>query len=149
MTFAPDPEILASLASGDATFALVQNGQIVHKVFGRGVGPALAALDEHPDLLRGAVVYDTIVGKAAAALFVLGGAQSVYAETISDAAVALLQEAGVACCWQTRTGQIINRRGDGLCPFEQAVLTCQTPEACLPVIRQTLARLRATSGPVK
>ena len=149
MTFTPNPEILALLASGDVTFVLVQNGQIVHKVFGRGVGPALAALDEHPDLLRGAVVYDTIVGKAAAALFVLGGAQCVYAETVSDAAVALLQGAAIECRWHTRTGQIINRRGDGLCPFEQAVLACQTPADCLPVIRQTLARLRAASGPVK
>ena len=36
-----------------------------------------------------------------------------------------------------------NRQGTGLCPFEQAVLELQKPEDCLPVIRQTLARLMA------
>lgn len=110
---------------------------------GRGIGPALSALDRLPDQLAGATVYDTIVGKAAAALFVLGGVRAVYAGTVSDSAVALLQRAGVECCWGVRTEQIINRTGNGLCPFEQAVLDCDEPADCLPVIRETLARLRA------
>lgn len=143
MIFTPDPALLARLSRGEISFAVVQGGKVVHECMGRGIGPALDALDRLPQLLADAVVYDTIVGKAAAALFILGGVRAVYAATISDSAVALLTQAGVDCRWGVRTDQIANRAGDGLCPFEQAVLTCAEPADCLPVIRETLARLRA------
>ena len=143
MIFTPDPALLARLSRGEISFAVVQGGKVVHECMGRGIGPALDALDRLPQLLAGAAVYDTIVGKAAAARFILGGVRAVYAATISDSAVALLTQAGIDCRWGVRTDQIVNRTGDGLCPFEQAVLTCAEPADCLPVIRETLARLRA------
>lgn len=143
MSFPPDSALLARLSRGEVSFAVVRGGAVVHECMGRGIGPALSALDHLPDKLAGAEVYDTIVGKAAAALFILGGVRAVYAGTISDSAVALLERAGVECRWGVRTGQIVNRTGDGLCPFEQAVLGCAEPADCLPVIRATLARLRA------
>lgn len=149
MMFTPDPAILQCLAAQEASFVLTRDGIAIHSVFGRGIGPALAALDAKPPLLPGACVYDTIVGKAAAALFVLGGVQAVYGGTMSEAAIDLLTQSGIVCRWGVCTAEIINRRGDGLCPFEQAVLPCRTPQDCLPIIRQTLARLRAGTGPVK
>ena len=145
MSFQPDPALIARLSHGELSFAVVQDGKVVHECMGRGIAPALDALDRLPELLAGAEVYDTIVGKAAAALFILGGVRAVYAETISDSAVALLERAGVECRWGVRTGQIVNRTGDGLCPFEQAVLGCAEPADCLPVIRETLARLRTAN----
>ena len=103
----------------------------------------LRVYDTQPELLRGAEVCDTIVGKAAAAIYILAGASGVYAETMSAAAVDFLTANGVACACHTKTEKLLNRQGTGLCPFEQAVLELQKPEDCLPVIRQTLARLMA------
>ena len=143
MSFTPDSALLARLSRGEISFAVVRGGTVVYECMGRGIGPALSALDRLPELLAGAEVYDTIVGKAAEALFILGGVRAVYAGTVSDCAVALLERAGVECRWSVRVEQIINRTGDGLCPFEQAVLNCTEPADCLPVIRETLARLRA------
>ena len=62
---------------------------------------------------------------------------------MSAAAVDFLTANGVACACRTKTEKLLNRQGTGLCPFEQAVLELQKPEDCLPVIRQTLARLMA------
>ena len=143
MSFTPDSALLARLSRGEVSFAVVRGGAVVYECMGRGIGPALDALDRLPDKLAGAEVCDTIVGKAAAALFILGGVRAVYAGTVSDSAVALLERAGVECRWGVRVEQIVNRTGDGLCPFEQAVLGCAEPADCLPVIRETLARLRA------
>lgn len=136
----------APFASGAYTLILKKDGQTVYQTAGRGVAPALQVLDTCPELLRGAQVYDTIVGKAAAAIYILGGASGVYAQTMSEAAVQLLSAYGLACDCQTLTGQLLNRQGTGLCPFEQAVLTLESPQACLPVIRQTLASLRAATA---
>lgn len=139
-------EILSLFESGRATLVLLKNGALVYTDSGRGIAPALKLLDEHAALLRGADVYDLIIGKAAASVFIQGSAKSVFGFTMSDSAIALLQAHGVPCAWQTRTPEIINRRGTGLCPFEQAVLDLDSPEDCLPVIRQTLARLRAETA---
>ena len=135
-------QILSLFETGSATLALCKEGALVYSRFGRGIAPALELLDGHAALLSGADVYDLIVGKAAASVFILGGAKSVFGFTMSDSAAALLKKYGVPCAFQTRTPEIINRRGTGLCPFEQAIVSLDSPEDCLPVIRQTLARLR-------
>ncbi len=62
---------------------------------------------------------------------------------MSVAAADFLIANGVDCACETKTEKLLNRQGTGLCPFEQAVLELQKPEDCLPVIRQTLARLMA------
>ena len=82
-------ENLSALFENGAYTLVVQKGGVtVHKDFGRGVGPALRVFDAQPELLKGALVCDTIVGKAAAAIYILGGASCVYAETMSAAAAA-------------------------------------------------------------
>ena len=141
-----DQDIQQLFASQQATIALKKDGALVFSQFGRGIGPALTLFDEQPELLRGADVFDTIVGKAAASIFILSGVRSVCGLTMSESAAALLTRYGIACSYETLTPQIINRMGTGLCPFEQAVLAVDAPEDCLPVIRETLAKLRAAAS---
>ena len=139
-------EILSALFENGAYTLVVQKGGVtVHKEFGRGVGPALRVFDAQPELLKGALVCDTIVGKAAAAIYILGGASCVYAETMSAAAAEFLTANGVDCACETKTEKLLNRQGTGLCPFEQAVLELERPEDCLPVVRATSGRMRMRS----
>ena len=133
----------ALFENGAYTLVVQKDGVTVHKDFGRGVGPALQLYDAQPETLKGALVCDTIVGKAAAAIYILGGAAGVYAETMSAAAMELLMANGVDCACKEKTETLLNRQGTGLCPFEQAVLELEKPEDCLRVIRATLARLMA------
>lgn len=99
----------ALFENGAYTLVLQKDGETIYKDFGRGVGPALRVYDTQPELLRGAEVCDTIVGKAAAAIYILAGASGVYAETMSAAAVDFLTANGVACarlsrpCWSCRS----------------------------------------------
>ena len=104
-----DREIQQLFASQQATIALKKDGKLIVSQFGRGIGPALSLYDEQPELLRGADVFDTIVGKAAASIFILAGVRSVYGQTMSQSAVQLLTRHGVACSYETVPPQIINR----------------------------------------
>ena len=133
----------ALFENGAYTLVVQKDGVTICRDFGRGVGPALRLYDAQPEVLRGARVYDTIVGKAAAAIYILGGASGVYAGTMSAAAADFLTANGVDCACEMKTEKLLNRQGTGLCPFEQAVLELERPEDCLPVIRATLARLMA------
>lgn len=139
-------KLLDILDNQTVSLLVCRDGREIFRTFGRGIRPALTLLDEHPELLRGAEVYDWIIGKAAASLFILGGAASVSAGTMSDSAAALLRAHGIPHFCRVRTRQIINRAGTGLCPFEQAVMNVERPEDCLPVIRSTLARLTGSGA---
>ena len=100
----------ALFENGAYTLVVQKNGVTVHKDFGRGVGPALRVFDAQPELLKGALVCDTIVGKAAAAIYLLGGASGVYAEIMSAAAADFLIANGVDCACETKTEKLLNGR---------------------------------------
>ena len=85
---------------------------------------------------------DKVVGKAAAFLYILLGIRRVYALTISESALALLQEYGVAVGYDVCVPRIKNREGTGFCPMESAVLAAKDPSSALRAIRATLTALR-------
>lgn len=87
----------------------------------KGICPLVLWLAEDENALRDAIVADRIVGRAAAFLAVEGGARAVYGEVMSEGAVSVLQDAGLVYEYKTLSDRIINRRGDGPCPMEQAV----------------------------
>ncbi len=134
------------LASGD-TLVVVREETVVFHIAGRGIAPALSLFDEHPELRAGAEVYDTIVGKAAAAIYQQAGVRSVHAGTMSRAARELLAAHGIEASCEVCAEALINRAGTGLCPFEQAVLSVRKPADCLPAIRETMRLLRAAARP--
>jgi len=97
---------------------------------GRGISPMLRLLGENRDL-RGYAAADIIVGKAAAMLFVKAGIAAVYGEVMSAGGRATLEAHGIPCTFGVLTEKIINRRGDGICPMEQAVAAIDNiDEAC-------------------
>jgi hypothetical protein len=84
---------------------------------------------------------DKVVGKATAFLYVRLGVAAVYAAVISEAAVAVLQEHGVAVESDRVVPFIINRRGDGMCPFEAAVTEVTDPAKAYAVIRRKMEEM--------
>lgn len=96
----------------------------------RGVQDLYRLLCEEPATLRGAAVADKVVGKAAAALLILGGVRELYTDVVSRPALDLLQAAGLAVGFGRCTERIVNRAGTGLCPLETRCLDLTTPEAC-------------------
>lgn len=85
----------------------------------RGVKDLLALVTESPETLKGALIADKAVGKAAAACMVVGGVKRVYADVMSEPALSLLQQHGVEAEYGTLVDHIINRTGDGWCPMER------------------------------
>ena len=106
----------------------------------RGIVPLL----EHWEAgrLKDACVADKIIGKAAAMLLILGGAKGVYGEVMSEKARDLLLEAGIETAFGVLAPYIINRKGDGLCPMEQAVLEINDPDKVPAALKSTLQRLK-------
>lgn len=84
-----------------------------------------------------------VIGKGAAALMVLGGFKTVYADIISTPALALLCEAGIETTFAQEVPHIINRDKTGWCPLETACMELNTVEEMYPVIQNFISRIRA------
>lgn len=116
-----DIEKAKKLLSGGNFTCVLCKGDTSYTSTGKGVSPMLTFLENGTEL-RGFSAADKIVGKAAAMLFVCAGVTEVFAEVMSKAALNYLKERGIACSYGVLTDKIINRKGDGLCPMELAVI---------------------------
>ena len=104
----------------------------------RGILPLMQWLSDG-EFLRGAVVADKVIGKAAAFLLVLGGVREVFAGVISIPAAEVLENAGIPYTFEKKVQNIENRRHDGICPMESAVLSCNDAEEGYLLLQQKLA----------
>lgn len=107
----------------------------------RGVKPLVAWLDEKADL-AGFSAADKVVGKATAFLYCLLGVKAVYAHVMSAAAKEVLCGHGLAAECGKQVEAIINRRGDGPCPFEAAVWEIQDPREALQAIYEKQKQMK-------
>lgn len=64
----------------------------------------------------------------------LGGVSELFAEVISAPARSMLDMCGISVGFGREVPNVINRKGDGICPVERLCLECTTPEECLPLI---------------
>ncbi len=109
---------------------------------GRGISPMMRLIEQGRDL-RGYSVCDVIVGKAAAMLFVKAGVRAVYGEIMSESGYRYLQRYAVPCSYGALTERIINRKGDGICPMEQAVAGLDDPEEGYATLRMKEVELNS------
>ena len=69
------------------------------------------------------------------------GVKAVYASVISKSALAVLQDGGIYAEYGSLVENIINRQGDGICPFEAAVLDVWDGETAYKEIRRKMNEL--------
>lgn len=115
----------------------------VYTTTGRGVKPLVAWL-ESEESFKDFCAADKVVGKATAFLYVLLGVKAVYACVISKSALQVLTEHHVAAEYDELVENIINRQGDGICPFEAAVLDVTQPSAAYETIRRKMSEMNIT-----
>ena len=107
----------------------------------RGISPMIDLIEEGVDL-AGFSVADTVVGKAAALLFVKCGIKRVYAKTLSQYVKGILERYGTDYEYEVLTERIINRAGTDTCPMEKAVANTDNPEEAYVVLKNKLMELK-------
>jgi len=113
------------LHAGDYTCVLCRGDDVYTSAF-RGVKPLVQWLRSGTDF-SGFSGADKVIGRATAFLYLLLGIGSVYTHVISRPALGVFQAHGIHVEYGQLVDNIINRKGDGLCPFEAAVLEIQNP----------------------
>ncbi len=107
----------------------------------KGVSPMLGFINSGVDL-KGFSAADKIVGKAVAMLFAFAGVTEIYADVISRSAMEFLDSSEISYSYKIVADSIINRKGDGICPMEQAVADISDKNEAYETIKLTLRKLR-------
>lgn len=128
------------LVSGNYTCAVCR-GNSTWTTCERGVKPLLNWLDDGADL-KNASAADRVVGRGAAFLYCLLGVKEVHARVMSKPAAEVLAAHGITALADTFVEGIINRKGTGPCPFEEAVMTITDPAQALAAIRKKMAEMK-------
>lgn len=130
-------DVLINILHEGCHSLVVDNGDI--RTFdGRGISDLYNLFTTAPGFLQRASIADKVVGKGAAAIMIIGGVKSLYADVISHPAMQLLQKSPIKVCYGKKVENIINRKGDGICPVERLCMPCSTAQECLPLITQFL-----------
>ena len=130
------------MESGGYTCVLT-NGDAVYTSCLRGVKPLVQFL-ESGTIPPGFSAADKVVGKANAYLYILLKVRTLYSQVISEPAISVLQAHGIKVQYGTLVPGIINRKGDGICPFEAAVMAIHDPETAYTAILQKMQELNIT-----
>lgn len=131
----------ALFVSGTYT-CVVSDGETVYTDTANGVRPLLALINSGTNLV-GFAAADRIVGRAAALLYAYMGVTALYAQVLSEGALAVCRARGIAVEYETLTATIRNRAGDGPCPMESAVAGTEDPATALQCIRDRVRTLAA------
>lgn len=132
---------LVKLLHGGGYSCVIRNSG-VRTFTQRGVADLYDLLSLEPAFLQGAQIADKVIGKAAAALMVLGGVQEIYTDIISEPALTLLRNAGIKIEYMQVVPRIRNRANIGWCPMETICYEVETAEDMFPLIRDFVQQMR-------
>ncbi len=125
-------DVLNAFKSGKYS-CVIGNGRL-YTFTQNGIKDLYGTYSEKPYLLKGALVADKVVGKAAAAILALGGASEVYADVMSEPALTMLRATGAKITYSKLVPHIKNRSGTDMCPMDKLCLNAKTPQECLELL---------------
>jgi hypothetical protein len=110
------------LIEDDLSLVIVKGGKVIFETKKQGISGFLQAIDKLDKNLVAASAADKIVGVAAAILCVYAGLASVFALTISEEGIRVLEDNNIAYLFEKKVSNILNRDKNDVCPFEKLAM---------------------------
>lgn len=135
------------LRQAGMAFVLASQGRVLVESRKPGLLPLLQAARQLRAMSPARpVLADRVVGAAALLVACWAGVRAVYAEVASEAAHREAEARRLPLRSERRVPNVLNRQGDGLCPFEAAVIRALEQGAGLEEIVHLVERLAAGDG---
>lgn len=94
-------------------------------------------------VLKNTFVADTVIGKAAAMIFTLAGVKRCYGQVMSKEALKWLESHKIDASYGTLSENIINRKGDGICPMEETVIDIDDEKTAIVLLKAKVEELKS------
>jgi len=130
------------LQTSDSSIVVIKNGTVLHKKTGRGISPFIDLIESTDADFSNCVIGDRLLGRASAFLCRYVNASGVYAVKGTKKALAVLLVGGILGQIDSFISHISNQSQDGLCPFERAVTSVESPDEAYLVIKHKLDELK-------
>jgi len=116
------------------TFVLMMDGKTIKTSHKKGIIPFMEMIRDNRELMRGAVIADKVIGKAAALLAVGYKVQQIYTEILSQQAKEVLDQYSVFYQYEKYVDYIQNRSKSGQCPMEKLTKDTNDPKTAYSLI---------------
>jgi len=120
--------LFARFVNSSDTFRVYHQGKLIFKSKKEQLRPLLEYIDESSPQVQGVVIFDRIVGNAAALLLKKAFCLEIYSPLGSEFAARTLSEQGIKYHFSRTVPYIINKAGDDICPMEKLSLDKSSEE---------------------
>lgn len=108
-----------------------------------GIKPVIDKLNENIEYFKDLIVADKIIGKASAMLLTLSKVKEVYCLVLSISGKEILDANNIVCHYEQLVPNIINRKGDDICPMEKTVKDINDLNDAYIALNRKLSSLKA------
>ena len=116
------------LKEKDLTLVIVKEGKVIFETKSQGVSGFLQAIEKFGKRLVASSVADIIVGAAAAMLCVYSEVASVFAVTVSEEGIRVLEDNNVFYRFENQVPNILNHDKTDICPLEKLAIGSRDPK---------------------
>jgi len=125
-----------SLTHGEKTFVILDETKLLHHSDKHRVKPFLDLIENNPSMLEGAIVGDRIVGRAAALLCVYSKVKAVFAISISDEAIEILDAHNILATWQDTVPYIVEKDLSSRYKLDVYLKDIEDPKRAIEMIKK-------------
>jgi hypothetical protein len=118
----PHDRLFARFVNSTDTFRVYHEGKLIFKSKQEQLRPLLDYIDRFVPQVKDVVIFDRIVGNAAALLLKKVFCLEIYSPLGSEFAARTLDEQGIKYHFSRTVPYILNQAGDGICPMEKLSL---------------------------
>ena len=134
------------LIKENLSLVIVKNGKAIFETKKQGISGFLEAIEKLDKNLFAASAADKLVGVAAALLCVYAGVVSVFALTISEGGIRVLEDNNIAYLFEKKVSHILNRSKNDVCPFEKRAMASGSPDEAYVKLKSLASELMRKSS---
>ena len=129
------PESDTARYNSNTAVGIVYNNEKLTTHDNRGIQDLLELVASQPERLKGAIVADKIIGKAAASLMTSCGVVEVHTNVICTPAREMFERAGIKIFAGKEVPLILNREKSGMCPMDTRLEGIDGVEECVEILQ--------------
>ena len=102
----------------NASLVVMFKNSEIKEYYSPRVNDIISILKEDEKTLQDAIIADKVIGKTAASLLTIAGVKEIYANTISEFAISVLEKNNIKYEYKNKVKFILNNEKTGMCPME-------------------------------
>ncbi|MFA6197782.1 MAG: DUF1893 domain-containing protein [Patescibacteria group bacterium] len=128
-------EELERFRDGPWSTIIIKNKRLLFRSNMSGLSPLAEAINQHGRELDGALIFDKVIGRAAAFLIIHAGIRKVYTPLISGPAMDILRSSRCVVGYLEKVNRILDKQMTDLDPMERLALNATTPGQFIKLLR--------------